>query len=200
MWGLLPRSTQVLVVAGLGIIIAWALEGVSALITGAPKSPLHFVSLAATVITAGVAPLANRYWRLLWRRLPALGTWIFPDLNGNWEGTLVSTWIDPATGQKKPPIATTITVRQGLFSTSVRLQTGESTSYSTRCLLEADREHGRFRLWYSYDNKPKAEFRRRSASSEGVAWLEAEADPHRLVGYYYTERKTSGDIDVRRAI
>jgi hypothetical protein len=80
------------------------------------------------------------------------------------------------------------------------LRTGESTSYSKRCLLEADPDAGRFRFWYSYDNDPKAEFRYRSARHEGVAWLEMDldADPERLVGYYYTERKTSGDMDVRR--
>jgi hypothetical protein len=33
-----------------------------------------------------------------------------------------------------------------------------------------------------------------------VAWLELDIDndPERLVGCYYTDRKTSGDIDVRR--
>jgi hypothetical protein len=33
-----------------------------------------------------------------------------------------------------------------------------------------------------------------------VAWLELDidTDPERLVGYYYTDRRTSGDIDVRR--
>ena len=77
---------------------------------------------------------------------------------------------------------------------------GESTSYSTRCLLEADREAGRFRFWYSYDNNPRAQYRHRSARHEGVAWLELDidTDPERLVGDYYTDRRTSGDIDVRR--
>jgi hypothetical protein len=33
-----------------------------------------------------------------------------------------------------------------------------------------------------------------------VAWLELDIDTHpeRLVGYYYTDRRTSSDIDVRR--
>jgi hypothetical protein len=28
--------------------------------------------------------------------------------------------------------------------------------------------------------------------------MDRDADPEHLVGYYYTERKTSGDMDVRR--
>ena len=112
----------------------------------------------------------------------------------------MSTWINPETGQRLPPIPTTIWIRQSLFTTSIKLRTGESTSYSKRCLLEADPDAGRFRFWYSYDNDPKAEFRYRSARHEGVAWLEMDldADPEHLVGYYYTERKTSGDMDVQR--
>ena len=104
------------------------------------------------------------------------------------------------TGEGVPPIPVTIWIRQGIFSTSIKLRTGESTSYSTRCLLEADQDAGRFRFWYSYDNSPRAEYRHRSARHEGVAWLEVDADtdPERLIGCYYTDRKTSGDIDVRR--
>jgi hypothetical protein len=139
-------------------------------------------------------------WRRLWARFPWIGRKLFPDLTGTWEGHLISTWINPETGQRLPPIPATIWIRQGLFTTSIKLRTGESISYSNRCLLEADPDAGRFRFWYSYDNDPKAEFRYRSARHEGVAWLEMDidADPERLIGYYYTERKTSGDMDVRR--
>jgi hypothetical protein len=67
-------------------------------------------------------------------------------------------------------------------------------------LLEAEKDAGRYRFWYSYDNRPKAEFTYRSAKHEGVAWLELDIDTdrERLVGNYFTERKTTGDIDVVR--
>jgi hypothetical protein len=39
-----------------------------------------------------------------------------------------------------------------------------------------NREAGRFRFWYSYDNTPRAEYRHRSARHEGVAWLELDID------------------------
>ena len=200
MWALIPRRTQVLIVGGLAIVLAWGLEGLAGIISGTPAAPVKFVSLVAALISGVLAALASATWRWLWRRFPVIGRKSFPDLNGTWDGHLVSTWIDPATGQPRPPIPTTIWVRQGIFTTSIKLRTGESTSYSTRCLLEADHAAGRFRFWYSYTNDPKAEFRYRSARHEGVAWLEVDidTDPERLVGYYYTERKTSGDIDVKR--
>jgi hypothetical protein len=73
-------------------------------------------------------------------------------------------------------------------------------SRSTRCHLEADRAHRCYRVWYSYDNRPKAEFLPRSVRHEGVAWFEMDLDAgrNRLVGQYYTERQTTGDMELRR--
>ena len=199
MWGLLPRKTQTLTIAGLAIILAWSIEAASQWATGQPLSMLKIISLVGTGISIVLA-LAGVGWRHLWRCFPILGRKIFPDLTGTWEGYLRSTWATSSTGNSTPPIPATIWIRQGIFTTSIKLRTGESTSYSTRCLLEADREAGRFQFWYSYDNTPKAEHRYRSARHEGVAWLELDIDgnPDQLVGCYYTDRKTSGDIEVRR--
>jgi hypothetical protein len=200
MWGLLSRRTQVIVIAGAAIVLAWGIEGAAALFTGKPPSPLKLISLVVTIISSGIVALGTAVWRRLWDQFPIIGRKLFPDLTGTWAGELVSTWKNPATGQSTAPIPVTIWIRQGIFSTSIKLRSGESTSYSTRCLLEADQEAGRFRFWYSYDNNPRAQYRHRSARHEGVAWLELDidTDPERLVGCYYTDRKTSGDIDVRR--
>ena len=124
----------------------------------------------------------------------------FPDLNGTWEGELVTTWKDPDTGATPPSIPATVSIRQTLFSTAVSLHTGESHSHSTRCQLEADRGAQIYRVWYSYDNRPRAEVSHRSARHEGVAWLELDLseDQDRLVGQYFTDRRTRGDMDLRR--
>jgi hypothetical protein len=75
--------------------------------------------------------------------------------------------------------------------TKITLKTTESISYSTRCLLQADREAGRYRIWYSYSNSPKAGYAYQIAKHEGVAWLELDiaTDPNCLEGNYYTDRK-----------
>lgn len=80
------------------------------------------------------------------------------------------------------------------------MRTSESTSHSTRSLLEAFRDTGRLRVWYTYNNDPQAQVRRRSSPHEGVAWLEIEpaTDRRKLVGRYYTDRKSSGDIELIR--
>ena len=201
MWALVGRKTQVLIIVGFSIFLVGGVEALWEMMQGEETSSFRLISLVAMIISTVLAGIASISWRYVWAWLPWIGRKTFPDLTGTWKGNLVSTWINPKTGKAVPPIPTTIWVRQGIFITSIKLRTGESASYSTRCFLEADHEAGRFRFWYSYDNTPKAEYRYRSARHEGVAWLELDIDedPNHLVGCYYTDRKTSGDIDVCRA-
>lgn len=199
MWSLLPRKAQLLVLVTAALVIAWAIQAVVEKFTGQSVWIGKWASLTATAIGVVLTGLAKLVWRPMWRLIPALGRWVFPDLNGRWEGTMISTWTNPETGQGVPPIPTVICIRQGLFATHISLQTGESGSHSTRAFLEPARERGAYRVWYSYNNEPEARFRNRSSPHEGVCFLEFETSaPDRLTGRYYTARKTTGDIDVRR--
>jgi len=161
---------------------------------------LKLLSLAITVVGTVLVLGAEASWRWIWRRLPMLGRKAFPDLNGKWAGTLISTWINPETGQALQPIPAEITIRQRLFATTVSLKTAESESHSTRCILERLPDIGRFRIWYSYNNDQLAQVRHRSSPHEGVAFLEFDPDvsSNSLTGRYYTARKTTGDIAVTR--
>jgi hypothetical protein len=196
MWHLLPWRRQIYIVTALTILLVLGVEASVEWLYGERAPLLRLISFFATVITFGIVGIASLTWRRVWRRFPVIARKTFPDLNGTWEGTLVSMWVDPATYKQVPPIPATIWIRQNLFSVSIKLRTGESMSYSTRCVLEADHEAGRIRVWYSYDNQPKAEVAFRSARHEGVAWLEMDidADPNRLAGQYYSNRRTTGDM------
>lgn len=200
MWQLISRSKQVTILVALTIIVILALQA-AAQLWGSETPPLYkSVSLVAFAVGTILAGIANFTWRWLWRRVPSLNRWLFPDLNGTWTGTLQSTWIDPATAVSPGPIPTTVTIRQTLFDVSVKMKTGESGSYSTRVIPEAEPQADRYRLWYSYDNRPTATVQHRSTPHEGVAWLEVALadDPDKLTGQYYTSRKTTGDIEVTR--
>jgi hypothetical protein len=201
MWSLLPRQRQLSIIVVTTLLTAWAIEAIYTLISGHTPGIGQIASLVMTLLGSILVAIFNATWRRLWRRFPALQHKVFPDLNGTWQGTLVSTWINPETGQTIPPIPATITIRQDLLSLAVSLRTGESTSHSTRALLEKFSETSRFRIWYSYNNDPQAQYQHRSSPHEGVAFLELDADNDmsRLVGRYYTARRTTGDIDVVRA-
>jgi hypothetical protein len=200
MWMLLPRKVQVLIVILLWVMGACTLSAVAGWHSGISPPIYQWVFLGATIITLVCIPVAEKLWRVVWAKIPALNRLIFPDLSGTWTGTLVSTWKSPETGQSPPPIPVTFWITQGVFSITVQMKTGESRSYSRRCLAEADAKAQVFRLWYWYDNRPNAEVSYRSTQHEGAALLELDvgSSPYRLVGQYYTQRKTSGDIRISR--
>lgn len=200
MWMLLSRRTQVIILVGLTVLSVVGLQGIMEQLTGQTPSPFSLVSTIVFIVGTISVLLANFMWRTLWRWFPILNRVFFPDLNGRWEGTLRTTWKD-ASGNSPGPIDTTIWIRQSLFTVHVQQQTKESRSWSSHVIAEADPDAGRFQLWYSYINKPKAEVNHRSAQHEGLAILEIvpEIDPARLSGHYYTSRQTSGDIEVSRS-
>lgn len=202
MWSLLPRHWQLVIILAAGAGCAWAYDSVIAYLYGEHVSTWKLITFSASLVSVVLVGLANLFWRWLWRKIPWLQSHVFPDLNGEWRGTLTSTWRNPQTGDLVPPIDTTITIRQSLFSMTVSLQTGESQSHSTRSFLERFSDTNRFKVWYSYNNEPRAQFQHRSTQHEGVAFLEATmpngGGPHELTGRYYTSRKTTGDIDVTR--
>nr|WP_314469811.1 hypothetical protein [uncultured Sphingomonas sp.] len=200
MWALISRRTQVMVLVGLTAFLLLGVQATIELWTGTQPSLFKVVSLVATIVGTVLVIVANWVWRWVWAALPFLNRTFFPDLNGEWEGLLITTWIDPATGQVPPPIMTNVTIRQGILSISVRQKTKESTSWSTRVIAEADVDADTYRIWYSYSNKPKASVSHRSCDHDGVAWLEVSLgdNPEELHGQYFTSRRTSGDIELRR--
>ncbi len=198
MWSVIPRKLQLTIIVAISILLLPSLQALYQWATQSSASPLHWLSLVVFMIGTAMVLAFNAIWRPIWRRFPMLNRRIFPDLNGTWDGTLVSTWIDPQTNRPKPPIPVRFWITQNLFNIHVRMKTGESMSYSRHFFVEVNRDLSLVRIWYSYHNQPKAEFTWRSTRHEGVAWLEMDAanEPKRLSGQYFTERKTSGDITI----
>ena len=201
MWSLLSLRLQVLAVVVPTIVIVQAIEAIADLHGAGETNPLRFTSLVTFFIGAVLVPLANVLWRLVWRRFPAIARATFPDLNGTWEGRIATMWISPDTGKTPDPIQVTVRIKQSLFSTAVQFKTKDATSYSTRCSLEAHRAPGTYRVLYSYEHRPTASVRPRNPAHHGFAWLEMDiaADRDRLVGQYFTDRRTTGDIELCRA-
>lgn len=198
MWALVPHRKQLLIVGCATVVCVWALQGSWGWLSGEATSAFRWIPVAATVVgaTLGAAGFA---WRFVWSWFPWVEVRTFPDLTGTWQGHLKSTWLGPD-GQPAPPIPVMCWIKQGLFTMSVRMRTSESQSWSTRFLLEADHAARCFRAWYSYANRPDATVSHRSSPHEGVAWLEVDYDndPNRAVGQYFTARRTTGDIELKR--
>jgi hypothetical protein len=130
-------------------------------------------------------------------RLPVFQRWLvpLPDLQGTWVGTLQSTWKE--TGQFKPPVPIIIVVRQSFYSISCVMYSEESTSLSSTAQIIGEEDGLPLRLSFIYSNRPKASVREKSQVHDGAAILKVVEQPERILeGDYWTDRKTTGDIQV----
>ena len=91
------------------LIVIWVL------ILQLTKTPLQINTEALKklpdVVTVYMA-LYFLFTRWAWR-LPIFRGWLvpFPDLTGTWEGTLITTWKNPETGEVPSPIAVLLFIR-----------------------------------------------------------------------------------------
>ncbi|MBO9424316.1 hypothetical protein J7444_06265 [Labrenzia sp. R4_1] len=200
MWALLSKRTQLILASSTVLVCAFGLEMLVQFFTGQSIHLIKLISAVATAVLLVLVPAAYFLFRQILKRWPILQKLTFPDLNGAWEGYLTTTWVDPETGNNPEPIPATVRINQTLFGIHVSLETDESVSDSAQEVLETDRKAGKYRVWYRYDNSPKAAVRHRSPNHGGLAFLEMhwEKDSNLLTGRYFTDRKTTGDITLRR--
>jgi hypothetical protein len=144
------------------------------------------ISMSVTVI--GLISVVFSKW--LWK-FKFFSGWLVlvPDLNGIWRGTIRSTWKGNV-----DPIATSLSIKQSLFSISCVIKTKESKSQSITCDFVMDEKNQMKQLTYTYLNVPKAIYKDRSQIHYGSTILDIE--DNRLTGDYWTDRKTTGRIEL----
>lgn len=119
----------------------------------------------------------------------------FPNLSGDWEGTIKSNWKE----KQLDPIPMEISITQNFFNIQVRIKTKESRSYSIGASFDIDNERGFQQLFYSYLNTPKAGVRERSEIHYGSTILNFEGfKVDKMDGEYWTDRETTGEISIKR--
>ena len=136
-------------------------------------------------------------WGWKW---PIFKGWLvpFPNLNGTWKGQVISDWTVPATGDRLQPIPAVLTIKQSFSNLSCVIRTAEmvSHSYAEGFLIEADRQIKS--VAYTYTSKPRILLADRSQAHDGTAVLEIIESPEpKLVGKYWTERKTTGELQFK---
>lgn len=134
-------------------------------------------------------------WAWRWRLFAG---WLipFPYLGGTWRGTIASTWANPETGATPAPIEAILVIRHKFDSVSCTMFTAESESQSNAAALQLEDGSDRTVLSYNYTNDPRVSVRGRSERHTGAAVLKLATQPRmRLVGEYWTSRKTIGEMD-----
>lgn len=189
----MKHEWDVKLTAGLGAIIFLIL----ALFKGADFSN-EIPSLISSTISFTVI---GRYTfiKWIWKWLPFLERFHgVPKIEGKWTGKFESTWratpdSPPATG----PIDVKVT-QPDIYHVKVTQRSGESMSYSYGEEFKT-LEDGSIFLNFSYENIPNADVRDRSQISFGSArYLLERGDSLKLSGNYWTDRKSTGKIELTR--
>lgn len=144
------------------------------------KTISDYISYTVTAVTV----LCVLYIQWLWRINPLEKT---PRLKKFYKGTLVSTF-------DKSSRVIEISIKQTLLSVRVYVLTHESSSRSITSNIYED--HGQMFLSYGFINVPKATARDKSEIHYGMCMLNVD-DPKALTGQYFTDRNTTGDMELR---
>ncbi len=101
-------------------------------------------------------------------------------------------------GLEVEPISASLDIRQTLFSISCVTRTEQTTSRSFASAIFVDRASGEQQLTYSYSADPRLRDRDDNPRHDGTAILRV-VKPSELVGTYFTDRQTRGELQFRRS-
>lgn len=156
---------------------------------------VDFFKLIPTVISIDVF-IVIIFTKWLWK-YPIFKDWLvpFPDLNGTWLGSINSDYIDPETQQRKAPIPVMFTIRQNYSSINCIMHTNEMKSYLISEGFNVNKDKQIKQLSYIYTSKPGILITDRSPQHDGAIIFDIIEKPEKkLVGRYWTDRKTKGEI------
>lgn len=112
-----------------------------------------------------------------------------PYLGGEWEGILKYNLHG-----KDYEKSISLTIKQTLFHILLTIRTDESTSHSCSASFNIDEQRGDNEIIYSYMNQPSITNREHSPIHYGAARLSIVENNTKLDGYYWTDRKTVGEL------
>ena len=175
------------------LLLAAAIWGTMLVVEGVAVSGTWFRPFSTVVGVLLLLLVAFDLWA--WR-LRFLQGWFVPrpDIRGTWRVELHSDWKDPTTKEVVAPIAAYLVVRQTFSTLSLRMLTSESSSELVAAEISKASD-GTYRLAAVYRNEPKLSVRDRSPIHYGAIVLDVQGDPVKdLVGYYWTDRSTRGEL------
>ena len=169
-----------------------------ALVNGSSITDLYTVlriaykTIPAILLMCGIFVTWGWKWRIF-------RGWLvpFPDLNGLWRGTLQTTWVDPATLRIPSPIDVTLAIKQSFVRISCVMRTDQMNSRSFLADFWLDGDEQIRKLGYCYFSTPRQSVREQSAPHQGTVIFEiVGSPPSRLRGEYWTDRKTTGEVEL----
>jgi hypothetical protein len=116
-----------------------------------------------------------------------------PDLNGTWTGKLISDWKD-SNGNGVEPIEFFIVIRQNFLRINFTTYTNKFIGKSYSEQINLDKERGVKNVAYLYRKETSQNSK---CNDEGATELRViESKINRLIGKYWSNIKTNGEVDV----
>lgn len=182
----------------------WLSSKISTYLSGLPETNvLHYLSSWGFIeAPTAIAIILFIFWMLnnyLWKWLPIRKLFGIPNIDGRYEGELVSSFTE--TKEQNGTYKTVIEIKQTLTKITVCLYTERSCSYSLTANL-CKNNNGNYELVYIYQNKTSAmgddsDMR----DHNGTAILGIFEDGNKLDGNYFNnprERGRYGKIKVTK--
>lgn len=156
---------------------------------------LRFAFAASALLDLVLAAIIGGAWRQIWKWVPVLNRWLYPDLNGAWKVS-----IDWERSGETGHTEATAHIRQTLTQLSMTLKSDKSESSTICCVPRKDPVSGRPLLDYLYNNEPKQGIAGDHERHIGAATLKVGVDNHdELTGNYFTDRATKGHYTMVRS-
>ena len=160
-----------------------------------PLKPALLTPLSTVVTVVVWIALLFDLW--LWK-VPVLHGWFVkrPVIDGTWKVEFRSDYINPSTGAPTPPLEGYMAIKQTHSTLTMRLLTAESSSQLVGNEIVCTTD-GSYCVSGVYRNEPRLEVRHRSPIHYGGIQLKVIEHPEQqLIGHYWTDRKTAGEIEL----
>jgi hypothetical protein len=213
MFKMLKPTFLVVPVAWLTVLTLAALDAIKPWLTGAGLAPRTSWAVVAVQVIVTVA-IATPLWRVLWRWVPPLSRYVYPDLNGEWDVQLETNWpridqtLKAANGEIEPldmrkgPDAALPPLGQMLMRARIKqswlkmkmdlwnpIGEGPIRESQTLQVTPFQGEDGRHGLTYIYEQENKTDVVSDDTKFRGAAWIVCDRDdPNVLTGRMWNDR------------
>jgi hypothetical protein len=166
------------------------------LVTGKSLSLDYLAPYGITVGIMTAALVTFDRWVWHW---PIFRGWLVatPYIDGVWDVTLISTYVDPVTEERVPPVIGTLTIAQTYSTLLVNLATARQASHTIGYSIHPIGA-GNYEVIGTYQSDPSIAYREGSPIHYGTFKLRLQNSVKpSLIGHYWTDRKTNGDLVAR---
>lgn len=164
-----------------------------------PSSALDLLPMAmrgGAILNVVLLFILHFGWRWIWRFIPKLNDWVFPDLNGEWDVELKWVW-----GGKSGALTGEAEIKQSLLTFSMELKTDRSASETLLAKPKRNAESGRPLIYYIYRNTPKMTTATSEQPHDGAAVLNVGLEGAGVLsGNYFTNRETKGHLKLSKRV